>query len=27
VHPLDPIAAAETVAEVLRSHRLPVGGG
>lgn len=25
VHPLDPIAAAETVAEVLRSHRLPVG--
>lgn len=27
VHPLDPIAAAETVAEVLRSHRLPVAGG
>ncbi|HYZ09373.1 MAG TPA: hypothetical protein VE709_12470 [Pseudonocardiaceae bacterium] len=27
VHPLDPIAAAETVAEVLRSHRLSVGGG
>ncbi len=27
VHPLDPIAAAETVAEVLRAHRLPVGGG
>jgi len=27
VHPLDPITAAETVAEVLRSHRLPVGGG
>ncbi len=24
VHPLDPLAAAETVAEVLRSHRLPV---
>ena len=27
VHPLDPVAAAETVAEVLRSHRLPVAGG
>ena len=27
VYPLDPIAAAETVAEVLRSHRLPVTGG
>lgn len=27
VHPLDPIAAAETVAAVLRSHQLPVGGG
>jgi len=26
VYPLDPIAAAETVAEVLRSHRLPVSG-
>ena len=26
VHPLDPIAAAETVAEVLRAHRLPVSG-
>jgi DNA-binding response OmpR family regulator len=24
VHPLDPLVAAETVAEVLRSHRLPV---
>lgn len=24
VHPLDPLAAAETVAEVLRSRRLPV---
>jgi DNA-binding response OmpR family regulator len=23
VHPLDPLSAAETVAEVLRSHRLP----
>lgn len=23
VHPLDPLAAAETVAEVLRAHRLP----
>ncbi len=23
VHPLDPLAAAETVAEVLRTHRLP----
>ena len=27
VHPLDPLAAAETVAEVLRSHRLPVANG
>lgn len=27
VHPLDPLAAAETVAEVLRSHRLPVSQG
>ncbi|MGH3796346.1 MAG: hypothetical protein ACRDSP_15820 [Pseudonocardiaceae bacterium] len=27
VHPLDPLAAAETVAEVLRSHRLPVLNG
>lgn len=27
VHPLDPLAAAETVAEVLRAHRLPVVGG
>lgn len=27
VHPLDPLAAAETVAEVLRSHRLPVTSG
>lgn len=27
VHPLDPIAAAETVAEVLRAHRLPASGG
>src|SRR5215469_6207991 len=26
VHPLDPLAAAETVAEVLRAHRLPVAG-
>jgi DNA-binding response OmpR family regulator len=24
VHPLDPLTAAETVAEVLRAHRLPV---
>jgi DNA-binding response OmpR family regulator len=24
VHPLDPLAAAETVAEVLRTHHLPV---
>jgi DNA-binding response OmpR family regulator len=27
VHPLDPLAAAETVAEVLRAHRLPVVRG
>ncbi|ASO22193.1 DNA-binding response OmpR family regulator [Actinoalloteichus hoggarensis] len=27
VHPLDPLAAAETVAEVLRSTRLPVTNG
>ncbi|MGH3932355.1 MAG: hypothetical protein ACRDTF_20545 [Pseudonocardiaceae bacterium] len=27
VHPLDPLAAAETVGEVLRSHRLPVANG
>ncbi|HEX2298768.1 MAG TPA: hypothetical protein VHH34_09660 [Pseudonocardiaceae bacterium] len=27
VHPLDPLAAAETVAEVLRSRRLPVANG
>ncbi|MGH3922694.1 MAG: hypothetical protein ACRDTT_07490 [Pseudonocardiaceae bacterium] len=27
VHPLDPLTAAETVAEVLRSHRLPVANG
>jgi DNA-binding response OmpR family regulator len=27
VHPLDPLAAAETVAEVLRSHRQPVVSG
>lgn len=27
VHPLDPVAAAETVAEVLRSRRLPVANG
>ncbi|MGH3774408.1 MAG: hypothetical protein ACRDRR_01525 [Pseudonocardiaceae bacterium] len=27
VHPLDPLVAAETVAEVLRSHRLPVANG
>ncbi|MDR7303085.1 hypothetical protein [Haloactinomyces albus] len=27
VHPLDPISAAETVAEVLRSHALPVVHG
>jgi DNA-binding response OmpR family regulator len=27
VHPLDPLAAAETVAEVLRAHRLPVVSG
>jgi hypothetical protein len=27
VHPLDPLVAAETVAEVLRSHRLPVTKG
>ncbi len=27
VHPLDPLAAAQTVAEVLRSHRLPVSRG
>ncbi|WP_189057527.1 hypothetical protein [Longimycelium tulufanense] len=27
VHPLDPLAAAETVAEVLRSHRLPAAQG
>lgn len=27
VHPLDPLVAAETVAEVLRSHRLPVPHG
>jgi DNA-binding response OmpR family regulator len=27
VHPLDPLVAAETVAEVLRAHRLPVSHG
>lgn len=27
VHPLDPLTTAETVAEVLRSHRLPVAKG
>ncbi|MFB9902444.1 hypothetical protein [Allokutzneria oryzae] len=27
VHPLDPLASAETVAEVLRSHRLPAVRG
>lgn len=27
VHPLDPLAAAETVAEVLRAHRLPAVHG
>ena len=27
VHPLDPLAAAETVAEVLRAHRLPAVRG
>lgn len=27
VHPLDPLAAAETVAEVLRAHRLPAVKG
>lgn len=27
VHPLDPLAAAEAVAEVLRSRRLPVANG
>lgn len=27
VHPLDPLAAAETVAEVLRAHRLPAVQG
>ena len=27
VHPLDPLAVAETVAEVLRSRRLPVANG
>jgi DNA-binding response OmpR family regulator len=27
VHPLDPLAAAETVAEVLRAHHLPVVRG
>ena len=27
VHPLDPLAAAETVAEVLREHHLPVVRG
>jgi DNA-binding response OmpR family regulator len=27
VHPLDPLVAAETVAEVLRSRRLPVAKG
>ncbi len=27
VHPLDPLVAAETVAEVLRSHRLPAANG
>ncbi len=27
VHPLDPLAAAETIAEVLRAHRLPVVSG
>ena len=27
VHPLDPLTAAETVAEVLRAHRLPVANG
>ncbi|HEY3260599.1 MAG TPA: hypothetical protein VGJ95_10080 [Pseudonocardiaceae bacterium] len=27
VHPLDPLGAAETVAEVMRSHQLPVDVG
>src|SRR5918998_3372942 len=27
VYPLDPLVAAETVAEVLRSHRLPAANG
>ena len=27
VHPLDPLAAAETVAEVMRAHQLPVAKG
>lgn len=27
VHPLDPLTAAETVAEVLRTHRLPLVSG
>lgn len=27
VHPLDPLAAAETVADVMRSRRMPVAGG
>jgi DNA-binding response OmpR family regulator len=27
VHPLDPLTSAETVADVLRAHRLPVVGG
>ena len=27
VHPLDPLAAAETVAEVMRSHQLPTATG
>ena len=27
VYPLDPLAAAETVAEVLRSHRIPAAKG
>ncbi|MDQ3155065.1 MAG: hypothetical protein M3R63_26130 [Actinomycetota bacterium] len=27
VHPLDPLAAAETVAEILRLHGLPVANG
>jgi len=27
VHPLDPLTAAETVAEVMRAHQLPVAKG